>query len=133
MMGSYHQAMEFFEIVFNKKKYESLPKDLQALLKYAAEAASTSNFALAMDNYSKDLIELRDKDKVNIIRTPQGIFDAEIKAWDKIVKKLVDEDPFFAKVWASQKAWGKRVGYYHFFNNADYKAAYEHIFGKLGF
>ena len=133
MMGSYHQAMEFFEIIFNKKKYESLPKDMQALLKYAAEAASTSNFALAMDNYSKDLIELRDKDKVKIIRTPQSIFDAEIKAWDKIVQKLTDEDPFFKKVWESQKAWGKRVGYYHFFNNADYKAAYEHIFGKLGF
>src|SRR3990172_6821537 len=133
MMGSYHQAMEFFEIVFNKKKYESLPKDLQALLKYAAEAASTSNFATAMDNYSKDLIELRDKDKVKIIRTPQSIFDAQIKAWDKIVKKLTDEDPFFKKVWESQKAWGKRVGYYHFFNNADYKAAYEHVHGKLGF
>jgi len=133
MMGSYHQAMEFFEIVFNKPKYESLPKDLQALLKYAAEAASTSNFATAMDNYSKDLIELRDKDKVKIIRTPQSIFDAQIKAWDKIVKKLTDEDPFFKKVWESQKAWGKRVGYYHFFNNADYKAAYEHVHGKLGF
>ena len=133
MMGSYHQAMEFFEIIFNKPKYESLPKDLQALLKYAAEAASTSNFATAMDNYSKDLIELRDKDKVKIIRTPQSIFDAQIKAWDKIVKKLTDEDPFFKKVWESQKAWGKRVGYYHFFNNADYKAAYEHVHGKLGF
>ena len=52
-MGSYHQAMEFFEIDFNKKKYDSLPKELQAILKYAAEAASTSNYALAMDQYSR--------------------------------------------------------------------------------
>jgi len=133
MMGSYHQSMEFFEIDWNRKKYESLPKDLQAVLRYAAEAASTSNFALAMDNYSKDLQELKDKDKVNILRTPQDIFDAQIKAWDVLVKKLTDEDPFFKKVWESQKAWGKRVGYYSFFNTADYKAAYEHIFGKLGF
>ena len=35
MMGSYHQAMEFFEIAFNKKKYDTLPKDLQAILRYA--------------------------------------------------------------------------------------------------
>jgi TRAP-type mannitol/chloroaromatic compound transport system substrate-binding protein len=103
------------------------------VLRYAAEAASTSNFALAMDNYSKDLQELKDKDKVNILRTPQDIFDAQIKAWDVLVKKLTDEDPFFKKVWESQKAWGKRVGYYSFFNTADYKAAYEHLFGKLGF
>jgi len=133
MMGSYHQAMEFFEIDWNRKKYESLPKDLQAILRYAAEAASTANFALAMDNYSKDLQELKEKDKVNVLRTPADVFDAQIKAWDVVVKKLTDEDPFFAKVWESQKAWGKRVGYYSFFNTADYKAAYEHLHGKLGF
>jgi TRAP-type mannitol/chloroaromatic compound transport system substrate-binding protein len=133
MMGSYHQAMEFFEIVFNKKKYNALPKDLQAILKYAAEAASTANFALAMDQYSTDLQELKTKDKVNVIRTPKGIFEAQLKAWDVVAKRLEAEDPFFKKVVDSQKAWAKRVAYYHFLNDADYKAGYEHIFGKLGF
>ncbi|WP_313953004.1 TRAP transporter substrate-binding protein [Accumulibacter sp.] len=133
MMGSYHQSMEFFEIVFNRRRYDALPKDLQAILRYAAEAASTSNYALAMDNYSKDLQELRDNHKVNIVRTPQDIFDAQLKAWDIVTKRIADEDPFFKKVWDSQKAWAKRVGYYYFYNNADYKAAYEHLFGKLGF
>jgi len=132
-MGSYHQAMEFFEIDFNKKKYESLPKELQAILKYAAEAASTSNYALAMDQYSKDLQELRDKDKVNVIRTPKDIFEAQLVAWDAIVKKLTAEDPFFKTVWESQKAWAKRVGYYGFLNGADNQLAYEHLYGKLGF
>ena len=132
-MGSYHQAMEFFEIDFNKKKYDSLPKELQAILKYAAEAASTSNYALAMDQYSRDLQELRDKDKVTILRTPKDVFVAQLKSWDVLVKKLSDEDPFFKRVWESQKAWAKRVGYYGFFNEADYKEAYEHLYGKLGF
>jgi TRAP-type mannitol/chloroaromatic compound transport system substrate-binding protein len=125
--------MEFFEIDFNKKKFDSLPKELQAILQYAAEAASTSNFALAMDQYSKDLQELKDKDHVNILRTPSDIFAAQIKSWDVLVAKLSAEDPFFAKVWASQKAWAKRVGYYGFLNDADYKLAYEHLYGKLGF
>ena len=133
MMGSYHQAQEFFEIVFNRKRYEALPKDLQAVLRYSAEAASTSNFAMAMDNYSTDLQTLKDKEHVKVLRTPQSIFDAQLKGWDVLVKRISDEDPFFAKVWDSQKAWAKRVGYYSFFNSADYKAAYEHLFGKLGF
>jgi len=132
-MGSYHQAMEFFEIDFNKKKYESLPKELQQILRYAAEAASTSNYALAMDQYSVDLQELKDKDKVHVLRTPKDIFAAQLVSWDALVKKLSDEDPFFKKVWESQKAWAKRVGYYYFFNNADYQQAYEHLYGKLGF
>jgi TRAP-type mannitol/chloroaromatic compound transport system substrate-binding protein len=128
MMGSYHQAMEFFEIIFNRKKHDALPKDLQAILRYAAEAASSSNWWTGMDNYSKDLQELINKDKVNVIRTPKAIFEAQLVAWDKITKKLSDEDPFFKKVVESQVAWAKRVAYYWFMNDADYKLGYEHVF-----
>jgi TRAP-type mannitol/chloroaromatic compound transport system substrate-binding protein len=133
MMGSFHQAMEFFEIIFNRKKHDSLPADLKAILRHAAEAASSSNWWTAMDNYSKEFEALGTTDKVNIIRTPKSIFDAQIKAWDVISKKLSDEDPFFKKVVDSQKAWSKRVAKYMFYNEADYKVGYEHIHGKLGF
>jgi TRAP-type mannitol/chloroaromatic compound transport system substrate-binding protein len=133
MMGSYHQAMEFFEIIFNRKVHDTLAPDLKAILRYAAEAASSSNWWTAMDNYSRDLEELITKDKVNVIRTPKAIMEAQLKAWDVITKKLSDEDPFFKKVVDSQRAWSKRVAKYWFFNEADYKAGYEHIHGKLGF
>ncbi|MGE0874954.1 MAG: TRAP transporter substrate-binding protein [Burkholderiales bacterium] len=128
MMGSYHQAMEFFEIVFNKKKWDSIPKDLQAILKYGVEATSSSNWWTAMDNYSRDLQILIDKHKVKVIRTPKSIMAEQLKAWDVITPKLSKEDPFFAKVVESQKAWAKRVAYYMFLNEADYKLGYEHIF-----
>ena len=128
MLGSYHQAMEFFEIAFNKKKWATIPKDLQAILQYAAEAANSSNWWTAMDNYSRDLIELRDKHKVNIIRTPKSIMAAQLTAWDTLTARLSKEDPFFAKVVESQRAWAKRVAYYMFLNEADYKLGYEHIF-----
>ena len=128
MMGSYHQAMEFFEIIFNKRKWDSIPKDLQAILRYGVEAASSSNFWTAMDNYSRDLQTLINKHKVNVIRTPKSIFQEQLKAWDVISKKLQDEDPFFKKVVDSQLAWAKRVAYYMFVNEADYKLGYEHVF-----
>jgi TRAP-type mannitol/chloroaromatic compound transport system substrate-binding protein len=128
MMGSFHQAMEFFEIIFNKKKYQSLPKDLQAILRYSVEAASASNYWTAMDNYSRDLQDLINKHKVNVLRTPKGVFEAQLKAWDTITKKLSDEDPFFKKVVESQRDWAKRVGYYWFLNDADYRLGYEHVF-----
>ncbi len=128
MMGSYHQAMEFFEISFNRKKYDALPKDLQAILRYGAEAASASNFWTAMDNYSRDLQELINKHKVQVLRTPKSVFEDQLKAWDVVNKRLSDEDPFFKKVVDSQRAWAKRVAYYWFLNDADYKLGYEHIF-----
>jgi TRAP-type mannitol/chloroaromatic compound transport system substrate-binding protein len=128
MMGSYHQAMEFFEITFNKAKWNALPKDLQAILQYSVEAASSSNWWTAMDNYSRDLQDLQDKHKVNVIRTPKSVFVEQLKAWDTLTQKLSDEDPFFKKVVESQRAWAKRVAYYMFVNEADYRLGYEHVF-----
>jgi TRAP-type mannitol/chloroaromatic compound transport system substrate-binding protein len=128
MMGSYHQAMEFFEIAFNKKKWATIPKDLQAILQYGVEAANSANYWTAMDNYSRDLQELVSKHKVNVLRTPKPVFVEQLKAWDVLTKRLSDEDPFFAKVVESQRAFAKRVAYYIFVNEADYALGYEHVF-----
>ncbi|MBM3565790.1 MAG: TRAP transporter substrate-binding protein [Alphaproteobacteria bacterium] len=130
MMGSHHQATEYFEIMFNRTKFNALAKDLQAILQYAAEATSSANEWKGMDYYSKDLVELREKDKVNVIRTPKDVFDAQIKAWDGLIDML-GKDAFMKKVMDSQKAWTKRVVYYNMFNATDYRGAYEHHFGKL--
>jgi TRAP-type mannitol/chloroaromatic compound transport system substrate-binding protein len=130
MMGSHHQATEYFEIMFNRTKFNALPKEHQAILQYAAEAVSSANEWKGMDYYSKDLVELRDKDKVNVLRTPKDVFDAQIKAWDGLIDQL-GKDPFMKKVMESQKAWVKRVVYYNMFNATDYRGAYEHHFGKL--
>jgi len=128
MMGSYHQAMEFFEVIINKKKWATIPKDLQAILQYAVEAANSANYWTAMDNYSRDLQDLIHKHKVNVIRTPRSIFVEQLKAWDVITPKLSSEDPMFAKVVASQKDFAKRCAYYIHLNEADYKLGYEHVF-----
>jgi TRAP-type mannitol/chloroaromatic compound transport system substrate-binding protein len=128
MMGSHHQATEYFEIMFNGTKFKALPKEHQAILQYAAEAANSANYWTGMDNYSRDLQLLITKHKVNVIRTPKSIFVEQLKAWDTLTAQLSKEDPFFAKVVESQREFGKRVAYYHFLNDADYKLGYEHIF-----
>jgi TRAP-type mannitol/chloroaromatic compound transport system substrate-binding protein len=130
MMGSHHQATEYFEIMFNRTKFNALPDELKAVLQYGAEAVSSANEWKAYDYYSKDLVELREKDKVQVLRTPKDVFDAQIKAWDELIAVL-GQDPFMKKVMESQKAWVKRVVYYTMYNATDYRGAYEHHFGKL--
>ena len=127
MMGSHHQATEYFEIMISRTKFNGLPKEHQAILQYAAEAASSANEWRAMDQYSTDLQELISKEKVNVIRTPQGVFDAQIKAWDGLIAKL-GEDAFMKKVMDSQKAWVRKVVFYGLLNATDYKGAYNHHF-----
>jgi TRAP-type mannitol/chloroaromatic compound transport system substrate-binding protein len=132
-MGSYHQAAEFFEIIFNKQKYESLPKEQQAILEYSAEAANTANYGWAMDIYSTDLQKLINEHGVNVYRTETSIMKAQLDSWDKVLERL-NKDPFFKKIVDSQKAWSERVAFYDIVNAADYKLAYEHYFpGKLPF
>ncbi|MFQ5897773.1 MAG: TRAP transporter substrate-binding protein [Candidatus Methylomirabilia bacterium] len=134
MLGSYHQAAEFFEIIFNKDKYNSLPKEHQAILKHAAEAASSSNFFLGMERYSNDLQWLKNKAGVKIYRTPQSVMNKQLQAWDVMIERLENADPFFKKVLKSQKEFAHRVAYYELLNSADYKLAFEHYFpGELGF
>jgi TRAP-type mannitol/chloroaromatic compound transport system substrate-binding protein len=127
MLGSHHQATEYFEIMFTRTKFDALPKEHQAILQYAAESVSSANEWKGFDYYSKDLQELITKDKVNVLRTPQSVFDAEIKAWDGLIAQL-DKDPFMKKVMDSQKAWVRRVVYYTMMNSTDYKGAFNHHF-----
>jgi len=127
MLGSHHQATEYFEIMINRTKFEGLPKEQQAILQYAAEAASSANEWRGMNQYSKDLQELISKDKVSVLRTPQSVFDAQIKAWDGLIAEL-SKDPFMKKVMDSQKEWVRRVVYYNMMNATDYKGAFNHHF-----
>ncbi|MFQ6023064.1 MAG: TRAP transporter substrate-binding protein [Acidiferrobacterales bacterium] len=130
MLGSFHQPMDFFEIIYNKTKYESLPKEHQAILKYAAEAATTANFGLALDTYSKDLQRLIDLYGVEVYRTPESVMEEQLEAWDKVLRELM-RDRFVVKVLESQMDWARRVAFYELHNSPDYRLAYEHYFGKL--
>ena len=131
MVQSYHQAAESFEIIFNKTKVEALPKELQAILRYAAFAATADQFARAHDRYSKDLEALKAKG-VNVIKTPDSVLEAQLKAWDKVIDAQ-SKDPktgaFFAKVIESQKAWAKRTVAYVQANNVASHMAFKHFFG----
>ncbi|MDK3074475.1 TRAP transporter substrate-binding protein [Sedimentitalea sp. JM2-8] len=130
-LSSYHQASESFEYLFNRSFLEDLDLDLQAILKYAVEAASTANTAKAMDRYSADLKWLQDEAGVTVHRTSKEILDAQLKAWDELIPEL-ETDPFMKKTLDSQRDWVQRVTYYELMNSPDYALAYDHYFpGRL--
>ena len=129
MLQSFHQRMECFEIIFNKKKYESLPKDLQAVLRYASEAVSADMSWKWEKRYPDDLDELS-KAGVKTYTTPKPILEAELKAWDKVIDRLSSADPFFKKVIDSQKAWARRIVDFKTKYEAPNDMAFNHFFGK---
>ena len=133
-LGSYHQASEAIEVVYNKAKYESLAKEQQQILRIAAQATSADSGWKAWGVYSDDLQTLITKHGVQVKRTPVSIFKAQLAAWDTVVKEISADSaqgPMINKILESQKTWGKKVGFYAINNEADFKAAYEHYFGAM--
>ncbi|ARU02327.1 TRAP transporter substrate-binding protein [Yoonia vestfoldensis] len=130
-LSSYHQASESFEFIVNQDFFNDLDADLQAILRYGVEAASTANTALAMDQYSNDLLRIRDELGVTVHRTSTDILQAQLEAWDGLIVEL-EQDEFSKKVLDSQRAWVDKVAYYELMNAPDLALAYEHYFpGKL--
>jgi TRAP-type mannitol/chloroaromatic compound transport system substrate-binding protein len=125
---SYHQALECFELLFNKAKFDGLSKELQAIIKYAAEASSADMSWKAQERYSKDLAAIKARG-VKVVQTPKSIQEAQLQAWDKVLTNL-SADPFFKKVVDSQKAWAQRVVGFQLEYEADQKMAYDHFFKK---
>ncbi|MEO6566742.1 MAG: TRAP transporter substrate-binding protein [Casimicrobiaceae bacterium] len=130
LQQSYHMSNNFCEIMINKKKFESLPEEFRMALRMASLAASADAEWKSMSRMSTDFIELQTVNKINAYRTPKVILDAQLKAWDAVIRKRSAENALFAKVVESQKAWAKRVIYWHLSVQVDQQAGYAHYFGK---
>jgi TRAP-type mannitol/chloroaromatic compound transport system substrate-binding protein len=117
-----------FEMHFNKAKYQSLSPAHQAILKHAAEAANTDNYWKALVRYSADLGKLMNEHKVNVYQTSDAILDAQLAAWDKVMKDF-RKDALFDEIVKSQQAYAKVVMKYLFMNQPNYRLAYTRTFG----
>ena len=99
-------------------------------MKYAAEAENSNFYWHNTTQYSEDLVSLQNDYGVNVYRTPDSVMKAQLDAWDIVIERLSNEDPFFAKVIESQKAYAESVMNYLNLNQPDYKLAYDHYFGS---
>ena len=112
MVQSYHQPAEFFEMQVNKTKFDALPADLKAIVRYATMAQSADMTWIFMDRNSKDLAEFKAKG-IQVVKTPQSVLQAQLDAWSKIIERETtkpDTGPVFKKIYDSQRAWAQRVG-----------------------
>ena len=127
MVQSYHQPLEILELMFNKNKYDSLPADLQAIIKYSTMAQSADFNWKFMDRNSKDYQAIKESG-VQVYQTPQSVLKEQLEGWNQVVEKESQADPFFAKVIQSQKEWAKRVGEWNLDITVENKTAYEYFF-----
>ena len=75
----------------------------------AAIEATYRHFALLNKLNADAIIELQEKHGVKIQRTPDDILGKILVAWDEIAKEEEAKNPFFKKVYASQRAYAAKV------------------------
>ena len=64
-----------------------MAKEQQQILHLAGQAANSDDIWKAWDIYSKDLETLQTKHGVQVKRTSEAIFKAQLVAWDKVVDR----------------------------------------------
>jgi TRAP-type mannitol/chloroaromatic compound transport system substrate-binding protein len=108
-MPDLRQPASYQEVLINRKKWDDLPKDLQAIVKAASNAEIIRMTAYSVDADSKAVEEFEKKHGVKIVRTPDDILKAQVAAIEKVYEAEAAKNPFFAKVLKSQKDFAARA------------------------
>jgi TRAP-type mannitol/chloroaromatic compound transport system substrate-binding protein len=129
MLQSYHRTAESFVVLINRKKFESLPEDLQAIVRHAADAASADMSWKALHRYPDDQAWMRDREGVSFQKTPAEVLRAQMKAWGVVAARAAKQNPYVERVWQSQQAWAKRTVGWTRESITDSAVAYDFWFG----
>lgn len=109
MIRSFHQSAEVFEVIFNKNRFDSLPFDLRSIIRYALQASSADLSWKAQDRFSRDYEEMRSKQGVRYVVTPDDVLKAQLEAWRKIIARESANSAIFRRIIESQQRFAKRV------------------------
>jgi TRAP-type mannitol/chloroaromatic compound transport system substrate-binding protein len=104
-----HENTTVGELLINADIWKSLAPDLQEIIKSAANETFIMWWAKWQRQNADALKELQEKHKVQILRTPDDILIEFLKTWDKLAKEEADKNPFFKKVWESQRQYASMV------------------------
>lgn len=94
----WHQQTSCSEILMNKKGFDALPKNYQAMLRIAAGESVAWVFAQSEAKNPVALSQMKEKYGVNIRRWSDDELAAFEKAWDEVVKEESAKDELFKKV-----------------------------------
>lgn len=106
MLPGIHQPCSQLELVINKKAYEALPDDLKQTLQAGIDASRLNEW-LWMEQKNIEAVKFfKEKGITTVMLEPETI-KTFIKWAHDYLDELAKKDPFFDKVWTSQKNFGQ--------------------------
>ena len=105
----WHEPGTALESIFNAEAYAALPPDLQAIVKYACQAANTDMYADFEARNGDALKSLVEEHGVELRPFPDDVL-AELKRVSfELMEEQAAADEMSGKVWASLKAYLEKV------------------------
>ena len=106
----WHEPSTELQYLVNKKKFDKLPKDLQAILvsamKLSAYDMYIENYAMSADAWSKIATEYPD---IQIKTFPKEVMDAMKKANEELIIEKSKDNPLLKEIIDSQTAFQKKA------------------------
>ena len=102
----WHEPAPTLELMVNKHAFESLPKDLQAIVTYGVRAINQDMLDSYTANNSRALRELQAQG-VRVKRLPDTVLRRYYEIAQQVYEQQAAKDPLFKKVYESYKAFMK--------------------------
>lgn len=104
-----HQQTDVGQILFNKAFWDSLPPDLQEMIRVASMASVAETFNSDIYDNARALQDFVHKDGVHVEDTPKDYYAKFMAAERQVTARYAAKNPFFKKVLDSQIAFAKEV------------------------
>ena len=101
------------EMIINKQAFDSLPKDLQEIVRISSRATNEDMLALYTAKNNSALEELVNVHQVEVRKIPEDVLRELKKISDEVVSELPTEDPLEIKIYGSYINFKAGVENYH--------------------
>jgi len=109
----WHEPGSMMEFIVNKKAFDQLPKDLQAIVRVAAREANQDMLDEYTARNNRALRELVEEHGVKLRRLPDDVLSHLKQINTQIMQETADKDPEFARVYKAFKDFERDVRPYH--------------------
>ena len=104
-----HEMSSVGEVIFNTEVWASLTPQQQEAIRSASSEVFVRWWIRWQKQNADAIEEMQTKHGTQILRTPPEILTEFLKAWDAIAQEEMAVNPFFKKVYESQKAYAAKV------------------------
>ena len=101
------------EFTINQAAWDELPKDLQAMVRTAAEAVNNDVLAEYTARNNQALKELTEKHGVDVRRLPDDVLAELKRISDEKVQAMIGEDPLYGRIYESYTQYRQNVMNYN--------------------